>query len=65
MKRDVSDKSYRFKETVSRDFRQFFPHKSTGPRPLVNTLKYFRIPFRIRGDISPQTVEKSTPRYAT
>jgi hypothetical protein len=36
----------------------FFVHKSTAPRPLVNTLKYFRIPFRIRGDIRPQTIEK-------
>jgi hypothetical protein len=43
-------------------FDWFFFHKSTAPRP---TLKYFRIPFRIRGDIQPQTVEKSTPRYAT
>jgi hypothetical protein len=24
-------------------------HKSTTPRPLINTLKYFRILFRIRG----------------
>jgi hypothetical protein len=40
-----------FKETVSRDFRLF--HKSSGPRPLVNTLKYFRI----LGDIRPQNVE--------
>jgi hypothetical protein len=38
------------KETVSRDFRPLvFFHKSTSPRPLINTLKYFRILFRIRG----------------
>jgi hypothetical protein len=53
------------KETASRDFRRLFFHKSTVPKPLVNTLKYFRIPFQIRGDIRPQTVKKSTPRYAT
>jgi hypothetical protein len=41
-------------------FDLWFFHKSTAPRPLVNTLKYFRIPFRIRRDIRPQTVEKST-----
>jgi hypothetical protein len=46
-------------EKVSRDFlRLDFFHKSTA-------LKYYRIPFRIRGDILPQTVKKSTPRYAT
>jgi hypothetical protein len=28
-----------------------FFHKSTAPRPLINTLKYFRILFRIRGAI--------------
>jgi hypothetical protein len=40
-----------FKETVSRDFRpQFFFHKSMAPRALINTLKYFRILFRIRGE---------------
>jgi hypothetical protein len=40
------------KETVSRDFRPLvFFHISTAPRPLINTLKYFRILFRIRGAI--------------
>jgi hypothetical protein len=34
------------KETVSRDFRP-----SVTPRPQMNTLKYFRILFRIRSDI--------------
>jgi hypothetical protein len=33
--------------------------------PLVNALKYFRIPFRIRGDISRKLSKKSTLRYAT
>jgi hypothetical protein len=46
-------------------FDFWFFHKSTVLRPVVNTLKYFRIPFRIRRDIRLQTVEKSTPRYAT
>jgi hypothetical protein len=41
----------RLKETVSRDFRpQFFFHKSMAPRALINTLKYFRILLRIRGE---------------
>jgi hypothetical protein len=41
-----------FKETVSRDFLPLvFFHKSTAPRPLTNTLKYFRILFRILGAI--------------
>jgi hypothetical protein len=36
-----------FKETVSRDFRPLnFFQKSIAPRPLSNTLKYFRILFR-------------------
>jgi hypothetical protein len=39
-------------ETVSRDFRPLvFFHKSIVPRPLSNTLKYFRILCWIRGDI--------------
>jgi hypothetical protein len=38
-----------FKETVSRDFWPLvFFHKLSTPRPLINTLKYFRILFRIR-----------------
>jgi hypothetical protein len=32
-------------------FDLWFFHKSIVPRPLSNTLKYFRILFRIRGDI--------------
>jgi hypothetical protein len=39
-------------------FHFWFFHKSTAPRPLVNTIKYFWIPFRIRRDIRRQTVEK-------
>jgi hypothetical protein len=38
------------KETISRDFRPQFFHKSMAPRALINTLKYFRILFRIRGE---------------
>jgi hypothetical protein len=32
-------------------FDLFIFHQSTPPRPLIHALKYFRIPFRIRGDI--------------
>jgi hypothetical protein len=32
-------------------FDLWFFHKSTAPRPLINTLTYFRILFRIRGAI--------------
>ncbi len=40
------------KGTVARDFLLlFFFHKLTSYGPLINTLKYFRIQFRIRGDI--------------
>jgi hypothetical protein len=45
-------------------FDFWFFHKSTAPR-LINTLKYSRIPLRIRGDTRTKTVEKSNPRYAT
>jgi hypothetical protein len=38
------------KDTVSRDFRPVFFHKSIVSRPLSNTLKYSRILFRIHGD---------------
>jgi hypothetical protein len=59
-----------FRSTLKRPSHEIFDlwffHKSTGPRHLVNTQKkYLRIPFRSCGGIRPQTVEKSTPRYAT
>jgi hypothetical protein len=49
------------KGTVSRDFRPSFFRQSITPRPLINTLKYFRIPFRIRRAIYENVL---IPRYA-
>jgi hypothetical protein len=39
------------KGTVARDFYHCFFHKLTPYGPLIHILKYFRIRFRIRGDI--------------
>jgi hypothetical protein len=40
------------KGTVARDFLLLvFFHELTPDRPLIHTLKYFQIRFRIRGDI--------------
>jgi hypothetical protein len=36
------------KGTVSRDFRPSIFRQSITPRPLINTLKYFRTLFQIR-----------------
>jgi hypothetical protein len=50
------------KGTVSRDLRpSVFFVQSITPRPLINTLKYFRILFRIRRAIHPLSL---IPRYA-
>jgi hypothetical protein len=50
------------KGTVSRDFRpSVFFRQLITPRPLINTLKYFRILFRIRRAIRPTSL---IPRYA-
>jgi hypothetical protein len=40
----------------------FFFRQSITPRPLINTLKYFRILFRIRKAIYKNVL---IPRYAT
>jgi hypothetical protein len=48
-------KDFMFKGTVARDFLPlFFFIKLTPYGPLIHTLKYFRIRFRIRGDIRIQ-----------
>jgi hypothetical protein len=39
------------RDSLTRFSTSGFFHKSTSPRPLINTLKYFRILFRIRGAI--------------
>jgi hypothetical protein len=41
-----------FKGTVSRDFRPSVFRQSITPRPLINTLKYFRFLFQIRRAIT-------------
>jgi hypothetical protein len=52
---------FRLKGTVSRDFRPSVFSSIDYPRPLINTLKYFRILFRIRRAIYENVL---IPRYA-
>jgi hypothetical protein len=44
-----------------RFFTSGFFHQSITPRPQMNTLKYFRILFRIRWEINENVL---IPRYA-
>jgi hypothetical protein len=62
----LSFNKFAVKETVSRDFWPLvFFHKSTAPRPLINTLKFFEFCFEFAELFDFKGSKNSTTRYAT